>query len=451
MITGDMICDTEDYSVDPGVAPNCSNITTVTNSRTGVPFIVDANGCSVLNNYMSKSPATCRSMFTSEQAGHMKGSIDKYRPGLTNSAGDTPPTTCPTSACAYTNTNGLSKNRVNLGLQFFRLGTRTADHIEVRNTGPSGFEGSNYIDHACTQSATFVAGSSQTFGIDSPSPASSQLTTPSSPLKFWVYIDYNNNGTFDEPAELVYTAPIDAAAPLGGTIIFPATAVKNTPLRVRVIGDLSVASGGCVGTGNATDGGGQAEDFSIILADPLPVDLLYFKASPQGDRTVKIDWETATEENSAYFVVERSDNLKTFENVAKVQSGGNSSERRTYNAIDNNPTSGINYYRLKEFATSGTPRIYAPVAVNVDADNAGTIIYPNPNNGTFIVSLPSNVSETATFKLSTILGTDILLQSEKAGNRQFKLKATSKLAIGVYMLTVQTDGAVRNLKVIVQE
>jgi hypothetical protein len=77
-----------------------------------------------------------------------------------------------------------------------------------------------------------------------------------------VWIDYNNNGTF-EANELVASGDdVPLAANLYGTFTGtftpPATATLNTPLRMRVIAD----DGGLTPCGQL--GYGQAEDYSVM-------------------------------------------------------------------------------------------------------------------------------------------------------------------------------------------
>ncbi len=436
-VDGDMICDTEPYYLpNDGTKITFSCAAPAINPCTSLPFVANASSCTVLNNYMGYASNDCQRMFTDGQKTRMRAVLNTQRAGLLSSLALTAAAAGPPAACTPTAPNGLGTA--------FGTSNVTFNGLNI-SSYTSSADGTTYTDRSCLQKSAVVAGTSYPISIGT-------VSTNSHCRK--VYVDWNNDGDFVDAGELVSTTT--GVGTVGGTIAIPNTALPGSH-RMRVVTDFD-GGGSCPAgltscnlTGYTGYGSGQAEDFTLDVTNPFPVNLLSFTASPKDNRTVEIKWETATEENSDYFVIERSENLKSFENVATVKSGGNTSERRSYSAIDNNPTIGTNYYRLKEFAVSGTPRVYSPVAVNVDANNAGTIVYPNPNNGTFIVSLPSNVSETATFKLSTILGTDVSLQSEKAGNGQFKLKSTSKLTTGVYMLTIQTDTAVRNLKVIVQE
>ncbi len=442
-VDGDKVCDTEPYYLpNNGTAITFSCTAPASNPCTMAPFVANASGCTVLNNYMGYAFNSCQRMFTDGQKNRMRAVLNTSRAGLLTSLALTSAAAGPVAACTPTAPNGVGN--------FFGISNITFNNLNITSS-ISKPDGTTYIDRTCTQKSSVIAGTSYPLSI----------TTPNSQCRK-VFVDWNNDGIFDPVTELAYSGT--GSNTQSGSITIPTTALPGSH-RARVISDAgscsSLSSCNLPGlSGLYTDpmtmatqpyGSGQAEDFTLDVTNPFPVNLLSFTANATNNRTVEIKWETATEENSDYFVVERSENLKTFEQVARVQSAGNTSERRSYSTIDSNPTVGTNYYRLKEFAVGGSPRTYSPVAVNVDANNAGTIVYPNPNNGIFMVSLPSDLSETATFRLSNILGTTILLQAEKAGAGQFKLKAINKLPIGVYVLTVQTDGSVRNVKVIVQE
>ncbi len=119
-------------------------------------------------------------------------------------------------------------------------------------TGPST-EG--YLDNSCTQGTQIYAGLANTITVKS-HPGTMEI------VKAW--IDYNDDGQFD-PSELI----LDATAMEVHTATFtpPASAVLNTPLRMRVLSDTSGASvaGACHQPGD-----GQAEDYYVELLPSLP-------------------------------------------------------------------------------------------------------------------------------------------------------------------------------------
>lgn len=69
---------------------------------------------------------------------------------------------------------------------------------------------------------------------------------------------------------------------------------------------------------------------------------------------VMLTWSTSVEENTASFMVEKSENGIDFINVATVQSAGNSKKSREYNFLDVMANTEFVYYRLKQIDVDGS-------------------------------------------------------------------------------------------------
>lgn len=88
-------------------------------------------------------------------------------------------------------------------------------------------------------------------------------------------------------------------------------------------------------------------------ASPLPVELLFFTAQLQ-DGKVVLNWTTASETNNGYFTVERSSDAKSMIPIATINGAGNSNAMLQYQNIDEQPLTGISYYRLRQTDYDGT-------------------------------------------------------------------------------------------------
>ncbi len=104
--------------------------------------------------------------------------------------------------------------------------------------------------------------------------------------------------------------------------------------------------------GNAADGGGGSNGDYIYAASTvvaLPIELSEFIAI-NDNNNILLKWKTATEINSNYFDVERSDDGQFFFSIGKVNATGNSSNPISYSFLDTkmsyNNGSQI-FYRLK--------------------------------------------------------------------------------------------------------
>jgi hypothetical protein len=112
--------------------------------------------------------------------------------------------------------------------------------------------------------------------------------------------------------------------------------------------------------------------------NPLPIDLLSFEASVEGEE-VRLEWITLSEVNNDYFIVERSGDARQFEALVKVDGAGNSTAQQWYVEYDHQPLSGFNYYRLKQYDFNGKIQYSETVAVHFQSlTEIG--IYPNPSN-----------------------------------------------------------------------
>ena len=183
----------------------------------------------------------------------------------------------------------------------------------------------------------------------------------------------------------------------GGTL----TIVKNTYLAPTAWINIGGAGGPPYSSGanlsgsiTSTSSPTAFNSFSTFaLADQigggnaLPVQLLYFNAKADNNK-VDLGWATSSESNNSYFTVEKSMDAVNFgflQNVPTEAPNGNSSITLDYTAYDQNPYTGINYYRLKQTDLDGNSKYSGIVSVNFYKDQA-IAVYPNPTTGTVYIS-----------------------------------------------------------------
>ncbi|RYM35983.1 T9SS type A sorting domain-containing protein [Brumimicrobium glaciale] len=184
----------------------------------------------------------------------------------------------------------------------------------------------------------------------------------------------------------------------------------------------------------------------------LPVKLTNFSASC--DDIVSINWTTATEQNSDYFVLEKSRDGQTWTFFAEQNAAGNSNSRINYSSLDENSSNGIVYYRLKQVDFDGEEEIYGPISVLCDGDKSNMKIYPNPNNGTFTIEVSSGESYSDVQLLLTDI-TGKIVTSKKVdisnGTTQVLMNDLD-LRKGSYLVWLKgTDVALKPIKVIVSQ
>ncbi|AII53345.1 hypothetical protein N008_15330 [Hymenobacter sp. APR13] len=106
----------------------------------------------------------------------------------------------------------------------------------------------SYEDFTCTSRAQLTEGNSYPISFG----------TATNPQDIRVWLDLNNDGIFTSN-ELLYTA-LNRTNP-AGTVLIPATALKNVPLRLRVLADFV----GGAATACATPQLGQIEDYTVTV------------------------------------------------------------------------------------------------------------------------------------------------------------------------------------------
>ncbi len=171
----------------------------------------------------------------------------------------------------------------------------------------------------------------------------------------------------------------------------------------------------------------------------LPVTLTYFNAKRNGNKQVEIKWETTSEQNSDYFEVERSADLKSFAVIAKVKAKNNYQGKTVYQVTDENPVRGMNYYRLKQADRDGTSQYYRMVMVRTEGTDAP---YPNPSNGRY---LNLDIPVTATIILTNTKGEAIPFERKKLSETTIQLLPKTILSPGLYVVTI--NGLSRKLVV----
>jgi serine protease inhibitor len=116
-----------------------------------------------------------------------------------------------------------------------------------------------YTDFTCSKSTIVKPGNQYTF-------SASLRAAPNYPENVEAYIDYNNNGTF-ENSELIYSGSVAAnsTGTVSGLVTIPNNATTDQPLRMRVYGEantLTSAEKSC----SASMFVGDVEDYTVYIS-----------------------------------------------------------------------------------------------------------------------------------------------------------------------------------------
>jgi hypothetical protein len=184
---------------------------------------------------------------------------------------------------------------------------------------------------------------------------------------------------------------------------------------------------------------------NVLINCPAPVQLLDFNAERQGAGAL-LTWSTANEQNSSHYIIEKSTDGISFQSIGKVKAAGNSSTVLNYSFVDPSVSTGITYYRIVEYDINGAAE-YSTIKT-VSKDGANVQVVPNPNNGTFVVTLDNSGDLTSHIKILNSLGQVVFERTETVEN--LINVDISSLASGIYYLQVST-GEETIVKKIVKE
>lgn len=106
------------------------------------------------------------------------------------------------------------------------------------------------------------------------------------------------------------------------------------------------------------------EDVLIYESPPidLPIELLYFKASPNNYYN-KLVWETASENNNDYYTIYHSGEDVKWEIIDHLKGCGTCSNSNKYTYLHRWEIPGIHYYKISQTDYDGKIKEYDPVSV----------------------------------------------------------------------------------------
>jgi hypothetical protein len=181
-------------------------------------------------------------------------------------------------------------------------------------------------------------------------------------------------------------------------------------------------------------------EVTVVLLNPLPLKLLSFTARIV-DKKTQLNWTTTNEVNTDRFEVERSTDGQHFTKIGVVPAT-NRSGANNYASLDNDPATGENYYRLKQYDFDGN-YTYSKIIKLYYSSTGFISIAPNPAKDFVDIQTSGKISQVL---ISDVSGKKVKTFSSATGNR-YSLTGISK---GLYLLQVMLDGELHTFKLVVE-
>lgn len=266
-----------------------------------------------------------------------------------------------------------------------------------------------------------------------------------------VWIDYDNNGSFNNTNEQIFLNTNIAAATTSFSIPIntPATWLgSNNFVRMRISQDLSTIYSIAPVTNTSTAlAYGQAEDYPVyLMGGLLPVSLVSFTGKKEGD-AINLRWVTSQEINSQSFDIERSVNSKPFSAIGNVLATGLQTDA-TYTFSDADiSTSGSYLYRLKMKDLNASFEYSNSINFKI-ADAKKIVIAGNPFKDNLNLILPYSNGD-ARIRLMDATGRTVYSKNIKVNNNAaVNLSLQNIISSGLYVLEVIINGEKFTQKVV---
>lgn len=185
----------------------------------------------------------------------------------------------------------------------------------------------------------------------------------------------------------------------------------------------------------------------------FPVEISRFGAERSGPREARIFWTTVSERNHAAFEVQKSRDGIHFTTFASIYGEGSDSFiTRNYEAFDQEPHFGANYYRLKQIDKDGTFTFSKITVVHFnDIDVAkGAVLYPNPASQNHLYLRVQKTDAPVSITCFDLTGRVIDATTEKTTADEYRVHFRQTLTAGIYLFKIKIGTDEYLEKVVIQ-
>lgn len=148
-----------------------------------------------------------------------------------------------------------------------------------------------------------------------------------------------------------------------------------------------------------------------LSASPLPVELTSFTTDCIENAGVNLSWTTASEYNSSYFDVLKSEDGFNWRTISTVAAAGFSTSNLHYETLDSEKTAGIAYYKLLQYDMDGESKEYGPISIECETINEIMVkTFPNPSGDEFYIEFISGEASSAEISIVDAHGKTVHLR-----------------------------------------
>ena len=291
----------------------------------------------------------------------------------------------------------------------------------INNITPDGSEG--YQDYSCTHQTSVNENTDYIMEVKTG-------TLNKEDVKVW--IDYNNDGVFDNISELVYNSVINNLH--SDTISISSLSVKYKPLRMRIGSDISGTNfGPCDDLTR-----GQFEDYSIIIAgdttnSPKPLAAFTSDSTQSCSGVIKFtDQSSNTPTNWSWDFGDGNTSLLKDPTHTYANPGKYTVSLKATNSFGFDDEIKTGYIDVDE--------LYCKKTISVQEQLSQTLkIYPNPSTGKVYIDFTNANVKKYQLRLISMQGQVIYLKELNLENDPISEVTLGELYKGVYFIELRNE------------
>ncbi len=179
----------------------------------------------------------------------------------------------------------------------------------------------------------------------------------------------------------------------------------------------------------------------------MPVEWAGFRLEVLNN-SVNVSWTTATEKNNDFFSVERSTDGIQFEEIGQVQGAGTIDAFQNYSFVDEHPTAGNSYYRIRQIDYDGNTSLTSVEVVTI-ANAANDMSITVSGARQFTLNVNDNIDTSVEVYIFDMNGRMVTGTAAQPGQSEITIDLTS-LQAGVYVCTTKVQGQTQAQKFVVR-
>ena len=173
------------------------------------------------------------------------------------------------------------------------------------------------------------------------------------------------------------------------------------------------------------------------VSGPLPVTFTYIKSQCKNNK-VQLSWGTSSEQNAAFFEIQKSNNAVNWTKIGLVDATGNSSTQKDYSFTDETISYSNNYYRIIENDLDGRTQNTRILEKNcMETVNSDVKISPNPTQDQLILGPFDQKNAPVSIRVYDVNGRLLRDEKEIEMKEGQQIINVSGLNSGLYILQLQ--------------